>query len=300
MKGQQNFFFIKDYFDLLAKLRFEWRAFQASWRTPEANCYHLFNVVLTLNHLFEWILNDPDLDISFKDACISRFNPYSEGERIPIALEDGTFSLLQNAGTFPPTNSGQRTIRQICNKAKHLKSRPATHYSMIWILLKAFSGGRLRLGKSRQMTFPQYYVETDQEKNLNVQTVCEDLIQQWTDFIRPWRFYQRRGDVGHSKASGVPRWLVSRPAQPLVKGFTFESNGRESRVDLALDRAAYYREGEWPDVVWFVLRGKINALRFCAQYGIVGDLERLGAPRFVARRFEQIEWMLMHGVAASQ
>ena len=59
----------------------------------------LFNVILSMNHLFEWFLKDDSVSQDKKLECIKSFNPYSERGKVS---RDFT-SLYGQLEDFPKT-----------------------------------------------------------------------------------------------------------------------------------------------------------------------------------------------------
>ena len=77
----------------------------------------LFNVVLSVNHLFEWFVKDKKVSEPIKLECIKLFNPYSS----PYDVSGDFKYLYRKLTDFPKPNKEQLVIRQLCNKAKHFK-----------------------------------------------------------------------------------------------------------------------------------------------------------------------------------
>lgn len=100
--------------DLLDKCEFELSLLMACKSNPEYE-YHAFNLIVGLNHLFEWAFKEGSYER--KVACFARFNPF-----------DGKVScdfkgILSEFKEPCKVNSYQMTIRQLCNSAKHFKKK---------------------------------------------------------------------------------------------------------------------------------------------------------------------------------
>ena len=77
----------------------------------------LFNIVLGMNHIFEWCLKEKTLDQARKLECIKKINPFSS----PYDVWNDFKNLYRQLPEFPKTNEYQEVIRRLCNKAKHFK-----------------------------------------------------------------------------------------------------------------------------------------------------------------------------------
>lgn len=296
MRTHNNFYFMLSYWDLVAKCRFDWKQFTRAWRNAEESCYHLFNIVLSLNHLFDWILNDPDIEQGTKLLCIRQFNPYNHEELQRARTQYSVYSHSSLVDATLSTNSQQRLIRQVCNRAKHSKHTPVLEHHTITLWLKAFGGGRIRLGRNRRLTYPQYYVADDHGEHINLQMCCKDLIDQWMRFARPWRLYARKSELPH--VSHLPPWLIALAKETEIRGygFWFDSIAADDEpFQSEGTKIDFYNECGWSDTVWFLTKGRQKAFSTAAKYSILGDMERMKAPRFLVTRFADLEWALLHG-----
>ena len=75
MKG--NEFMIRDYKDLLEKIEQEFHLYRLAVDQRSRN-YLLFNIILSLNHLLDWVINDPSVPRGIKTSCVRLLNPYDE------------------------------------------------------------------------------------------------------------------------------------------------------------------------------------------------------------------------------
>lgn len=67
---------LNSYEDLLAKSNYEIDQLKSCISHPEYD-YILFNLVLGMNHLYEWFLKDKDVSEELKLKCIKNFNPFN-------------------------------------------------------------------------------------------------------------------------------------------------------------------------------------------------------------------------------
>ncbi len=299
MRRNQNFYFMTDYHDLFRKCLFEWRRFRATSRNPEESCYHLFNVVLALNHLYDWLLNDPDVDNDIKMECVRRFNPYAESDRPWLNDTYRSDPYVPALDGVAPVNEWQRLVRQVCNRAKHLKSRPIIGYRIVWLLLKMLSGGTIRLGGRRRIRFPQYYVKNERGESVNLQILCEELMAEWAELVKPWRLYSRTCVGRDGVLSELPPWLISEAKQIRIVGFGCWFDHKhvdDARLEKDHLKSDYYAPCDWQGLIRFLRKGRYNAAVIAARYGILGDTETVKAPSFLRRRLEEAEWILHHGV----
>jgi hypothetical protein len=115
---------LNSYRDLLQKCETELQLLVSCDKHPEYD-FILFNLVLGLNHLFEWYLLDEDTPETAKHICIQRLNPFEPGDRIPRDFNQ----LYDGIQSFPEMNHHQQAIRQLSNKAKHFKKTEVEHSS---------------------------------------------------------------------------------------------------------------------------------------------------------------------------
>ncbi|MDR0506784.1 MAG: hypothetical protein LBH32_08235 [Dysgonamonadaceae bacterium] len=76
--------------------------------------YALFDTIITINHLFDWVMQNKDENV--KKECINSFNPF---ENIEQAGKDYKKYFSENS--FPDTNISQSIIRGLSNNFKHYK-----------------------------------------------------------------------------------------------------------------------------------------------------------------------------------
>ena len=69
-------FCFENYSDLIEKVRYERSLVNTSSANKKSDIYPLFNIVLTLNHIFEWFYKDEKIDTKLRAECIKIFNTY--------------------------------------------------------------------------------------------------------------------------------------------------------------------------------------------------------------------------------
>lgn len=109
--------------DLLAKCRKEIDELNQCSTHPEYD-YALFNIVVGMNHLYEWYLKDREFSLERKLKCVETFNPYSSLRVVPSDLKKLDENLYAKCASFPKLDVNQVAIRGLCNKAKHCKTEP--------------------------------------------------------------------------------------------------------------------------------------------------------------------------------
>ena len=80
----------------------------------------IFNIVFSLNHLFEWYLKDSNISDTSKLQCINKFNPFDSFQNTARGLR----AFYPAESDFPETNVFQKNIKKLCNNAKHFNSTP--------------------------------------------------------------------------------------------------------------------------------------------------------------------------------
>ncbi len=108
---------LRSYLDLLEKCRYELGQLQNCSLHPEYD-FAIVNLVLSMNHIYEWCLLDEDIGAEQKQECVRRFNPYSPNDNLPRDLKK---KYPENE--FPQVNLYQEALRSLSNKAKHFKKK---------------------------------------------------------------------------------------------------------------------------------------------------------------------------------
>ena len=109
---------LDSYQNLLQKCEYEYRSLQQCKSHPEYD-FLLFNLVVGLNHLFEWFLKEKSTSEYAKSKCIETFNPFVS----PYDVSGDFKKDYKKIDEFPPLNETQEVIRKLCNKAKHFKKQ---------------------------------------------------------------------------------------------------------------------------------------------------------------------------------
>ncbi|WP_429236140.1 hypothetical protein [Aeromonas salmonicida] len=113
-----SIFSLENYQHLLQKCQCEYKLLKGCESHPEYD-FLLFNLVVSLNHLFDWFLKENSISEHTKSKCIIKFNPFISLDDIPSDFK-GYYKKLN---AFPPLNEFQEVIRKLCNKAKHFKKK---------------------------------------------------------------------------------------------------------------------------------------------------------------------------------
>lgn len=139
----------------------------------------MFNVILSLSHLFEWYLVDDSAPK--KIECIKLFNPFRDIDSVPGYLK----SQFKAVGDFPEKNEYQALTRELCNKAKHFKKEKD-----IELQERSFNvelgDDEMECGNSDAdcggFDHYIYFVELHGNK-VNLELLVTSLIEEWSFFI---------------------------------------------------------------------------------------------------------------------
>lgn len=71
-----SFFSLRNFKDLIDKIKFQLSMFD-QLSIERENIYLLWDIILSLNHLPEWVINDDSVSYELKVQCLKEFNPYS-------------------------------------------------------------------------------------------------------------------------------------------------------------------------------------------------------------------------------
>ncbi len=171
---------LTSYKELLNKCKKELSELELCSVHPDYD-YTLFNIVLSLNHLFEWYLKDKDVVDTRKNECISLLNPFNDLTKVSYDFKE----LYDSLKTFPKTNKYQEVIRLLCNKAKHFKKRnlekQEKHYTSVCGSPTMAAGGEFAYCGAYDHYL--YYVEI-KGQDIDLITIINTLINTWIDFIK--------------------------------------------------------------------------------------------------------------------
>lgn len=180
-----NFIKLQDYNDLLSKCEFEYKLLFAKQKINYDYSYILFNLVCTLNHLYEWFLKDNNVKKPDKYKCINIFNYYTPNQikeiKNNIKKKDIISKLYKNLTSMPKVNKNQLIVRELCNKAKHFSKKPKIDNKEEFI---AFCGGEKAVCDymfANQSEIVYFVVYNNQE--FIIENICFELINKWKDFL---------------------------------------------------------------------------------------------------------------------
>ena len=179
--GSKNFFLLQSYRDLYFKCRYDWK--QLSNSDPSKKSYAVFNLITTLNHMFDWVVRDEDVSEGKRLLCITLFNPYKAAKSVGADFKE----LYEKLPELPTTNTEQYLVRSLCNKAKHLLHAPSTESVENTIYFGAGHPEMYCGGPKARVGYHEIIITHTVEDGGNVhdvKVVCETLMNDWQDFFR--------------------------------------------------------------------------------------------------------------------
>jgi len=169
----KNFYNLYSYLDLHKKCIYELQVIESSINDSLLLSYNLFNLVCTLNHMFDWCIGDDSIDETLRKECLTQFNPWRDEPK------DKEIKKLYNKIENKTTNFNQYLIREICNKAKHFKNNPILINDMCYsVAMGNFQMGELQMGE-----FVYKFIVEKDDKEYDILETCRELISEWNDFI---------------------------------------------------------------------------------------------------------------------
>jgi hypothetical protein len=170
-----SIFSLSNYNDLLFKCKFEASELKNCSSHPEYD-YILLNIVMGINHLFEWYLKDRTVSEKNRLACLCYFNPFNSFHDVSGDLK----SLYKKLKTFPNKNSHQEVIRQLCNKAKHFKTKVIERQGKDYTC----QFGSASFGNTSTGGFAHYFYFVELNgHDTELSQLLVDLLQQWESFV---------------------------------------------------------------------------------------------------------------------
>ena len=170
---------LNSYETLLEKCRRENAELQVCNLHPDYD-FLLFNIILSMNHLFEWFLKDENVPQDKKMGCIKIFNPYRTEDNVSRDFK----SIYSQLDDFPEVNRSQELIRELCNKAKHFKKKNVEVQDGNYIV--ECGNESMECGNPDTVCggFDHYiyFVEVDGDQK-NLEVLISSLINKWSDFV---------------------------------------------------------------------------------------------------------------------
>ena len=176
-KGINLFLEIATANDLLEKIELQFNDFSET--DDLRKTYLLWDLILSINHLPDWIFKDKKIKKSVKVDCGKKFNPYKKDTyKIPKEfkkyLNDDVFSF------------SQFVVREIANSAKHFKVEKSKIKKTLtqqgfWGYpgIDAFPGNQLQ--NAHFVEIEKYTIEKE--------GLPKDLILLLKELITDWRFF---------------------------------------------------------------------------------------------------------------
>ena len=173
--------------ELLKKCEYDYEKLCSETCHP-FNEYHLFDLLVGLNHLYEWVLLDQSLPKELKERCFSEFYPYS-GTNVSSCFKADlkAFQVKNPKLESPKSNEYQKAVRDLCNKAKHFKinkhiESSQKQYSAV------FGATGLQFGSDRAHfgAFSSYAHTVDIEGEMvEINKIIGSLLDSWKSYLPP-------------------------------------------------------------------------------------------------------------------
>lgn len=175
-----NFFSLRNFKDLIDKIEFQFSSFD-QLSIKRENIYLLWDIVLSLNHLPEWVINDNSVSYEFKVQCLKVFNPFSS---IDSLHKDSKFKKIILESGIKNWNEKQKNIRDLANSIKHFKVKKIEESKIEPSYLtcgdtRMFCGSDVAVAGYHDKY--KFVLEID-GKEIDVHRLIYDLLSQWIHF----------------------------------------------------------------------------------------------------------------------
>lgn len=175
-------FCFENYNQLLAKVKYERTIIDTTSENIEFDIYSIFNIILSLNHIFEWYYKDVNIDKKKRFECIEIFNNY-KGKSIQKEKYKQFHSMLK----IPlKINTNQLIIRQISNNLKHFKMNriKSANKRPNYIAV----AGNITCGSANAVCGYheeyKYIAVTNSGDEYNLISIIDELIITWNNFLK--------------------------------------------------------------------------------------------------------------------
>ena len=166
--------------NLLEKIKTERNSLNAKV-LDKSFSFTIFNIAVSLNHIFEWFYKDSAQDIELRKKCIKEFNPYEIDRDKKKYFKDYIDQILVNL----PVNEKQKQIRLICNDYKHFKLAYIAKSEEKPIYLSV--AGNMRAGNITSVAgyYESYscFITDKYNNHFDLLMLFDDLITEWTKFL---------------------------------------------------------------------------------------------------------------------
>lgn len=177
------FFFMSSPVHLLEKIIFERQNISLE-NIEKENYYSIFNLIFSINHLYDWVLLNKLIDETIRIMCIKNFNPYKPEENVNSNFK----SLYNKIGYFPQTNIKQKVIRDLCNNTKHFKIEKDNKIMTETNVERISCCGNIYAGDDDALADNYKYKFTISDAltqvPINLIELCDFLIYEWDSFIK--------------------------------------------------------------------------------------------------------------------
>ena len=175
-----KFLSFDDHKDLLNKCLYEENKLRCSQGKHPEYQYLIFNIVISLNHLFEWFMKNNQVIDENKKNCIKNFNPYKSSDDV----NKDFMKFYDELDEFPPINEYQLLIRKLCNKAKHFNIRPIEERKKQDITCAGESS--MNCGEISAVCgnfVYSYFVHNDNGDDICIKSLISEQIVKWKIFL---------------------------------------------------------------------------------------------------------------------
>jgi hypothetical protein len=182
MSETSGFFGLDSFYDLFLKCDVEKSHLEDS--DVRKWSHTLFNIVVTLDHLYEWFLGDDRVVAEVRKKGLLQFNPYKRRKQVPWYLK----CYYKGVVPFPAPNGNQYLVRSLANRAKHFLTDPPidrsefTTYPIVAGSAEAYCGG-LKAFANYHEIITKFIVVDDNGSPQDIKVVCRELLSSWRKFF---------------------------------------------------------------------------------------------------------------------
>lgn len=160
--------------DLLIKCKKE----MSSFSPVEYNDYQLFNVIFSLNHLYEWAYKDDAMDSQKAKKIAEHFFPFDKFSRCHCDILKGIISHSVK------TNPNQKAIRLLSNRQKHVNVKSNTPTLSQTKVTTSTAGSMFAGGVNSNAGYSKFIYEIQLGNNtVDLVDLINSLITDWEQYL---------------------------------------------------------------------------------------------------------------------
>ena len=184
-------YYLNDYKDLYKKCEYDLSLLKDNESSQYYN-YNIFNLLCSLNHLYEWFLLDTENEVTedIKIECIKLLLPLEINCYHFTNVISKLYNTIKKKKIHCEVNPYCSLIREVCNKLKHYKSTPIIEDNIKYTypcgdVNDGGCGSGRYSGEHNLVPFVDIVINNITSE-IPVKELCEKVLYHWTIFFNQY------------------------------------------------------------------------------------------------------------------